>query len=191
MIGRSTEGDQDPVFEAKPAYLMITDWEEAFMKQLDRLVPSPRATKRFVNTYRLLKAIIPADQLNAFEGTETTGGEHQEAMVMLAMQTGYPVQAFEVFRLLDRERNNAGSAATTWVEFVNELRPKRKGRSLPKTYKNAVDDEMSASEKDTWVRLCDGLLAPQVTGRSLDGFTKYAPAVARFGFVTGRALASD
>jgi hypothetical protein len=66
--------------------LVIHGWEESFAASLYPLIPSPRAAKRLVNVYRVLKAGVNAAQLQAFEGTETEPGQFQIPLLLLAIQ---------------------------------------------------------------------------------------------------------
>ncbi len=66
--------------------LIIHGWEESFAANLYPLIPSPRAAKRLVNVYRVLKAGVGGAQLQAFEGTETAPGQFQVPLLLLAIQ---------------------------------------------------------------------------------------------------------
>ncbi|NUW65326.1 hypothetical protein HUZ94_17160 [Cronobacter sakazakii] len=66
--------------------LVIHSWEESFAASLYPLIPSPRAAKRLVNVYRVLKASVGGAQLQAFEGTETEPGQFQIPLLLLAIQ---------------------------------------------------------------------------------------------------------
>ncbi|EOY5416009.1 P-loop NTPase fold protein [Cronobacter turicensis] len=66
--------------------LVIHSWEGSFAASLYPLIPSPRAAKRLVNVYRVLKASVGGAQLQAFEGTETEPGQFQIPLLLLAIQ---------------------------------------------------------------------------------------------------------
>ncbi|WP_428943752.1 P-loop NTPase fold protein [Pantoea sp. FN060301] len=66
--------------------LVIHSWEESFAASLYPLIPSPRAAKRLVNVYRVLKASVGGAQLQAFEGTEIELGHFQIPLLLLAIQ---------------------------------------------------------------------------------------------------------
>ena len=66
--------------------LVIHSWEESFAASLYPLIPSPRAAKRLVNVYRVLKASVGGAQLQTFEGTETEPGHFQIPLLLLAIQ---------------------------------------------------------------------------------------------------------
>jgi hypothetical protein len=65
-----------------PGVLLFTDAEKMYLKELAPLLKrSPRAVKRFVNTYRLLKVA-------AHVGDTGTDAAFQASMLVLAMKTG-------------------------------------------------------------------------------------------------------
>jgi hypothetical protein len=91
--------------------LVIKPVEEIFAERLYNLLPTPRATKRFSNTYRILKAPILPDQLATFEGVEQAPGTFQVPMLLLAILIGMPAEAARFFPpLFERatKRENAG-----------------------------------------------------------------------------------
>jgi hypothetical protein len=62
------------------------------MKRLFWLIPSPRAAKRFVNIYRLLRASRTGRREHAaFVGGETEG-QHRVALLLLAIVTAIPTK---------------------------------------------------------------------------------------------------
>ena len=65
------------------------------MTKLYSLIPSPRAAKRFVNVYRLIRASIDEDKQSAFVGN-TQRGQYQAVLLLLAMVSGYPVEATSI-----------------------------------------------------------------------------------------------
>ena len=61
------------------------------MDDLQRLSPlfrTPRAVKRFINTYRLVKVGIEPDEIDRFEGSRPTPGTSRIAQVLLAVVAG-------------------------------------------------------------------------------------------------------
>jgi hypothetical protein len=75
--------DSDEDRDLDPEALMIKDWERAFAARMFPFIPTPRAAKRFTNTYRILKAPLTAKELVDFEGTSDKPGEFQAAMLLL------------------------------------------------------------------------------------------------------------
>ncbi|MFF4260429.1 P-loop NTPase fold protein [Streptomyces sp. NPDC001663] len=82
-----------------PLGLRIGAVEAAFMAQLGRLLPTPRAAKRLVNLYRLVRIGVPATDLPAFAST-TVPAPYQAVQILLAVLAGSPRAAEELFRRL-------------------------------------------------------------------------------------------
>jgi len=101
----------EPVIDRMPEYLNISGDECTFMKELHRFIPSPRAGKRFINIYRLLRASVKEGERGAFAGN-AKGGPYQTAMALLGVLTAHPNQATEIFRDLIE-----GKPEGTWREF--------------------------------------------------------------------------
>jgi hypothetical protein len=83
--------------ELRPQGLQLTQPEVEFMGRLGGLLPTPRAAKRLVNIYRLVRIGVPAPELTGFVGDEA-GGPYQAVQVLLAILVGHPLFAREVFR---------------------------------------------------------------------------------------------
>jgi hypothetical protein len=58
-----------------PEPFQIQEWERETMKKVHALIPSPRAAKRFVNVYRLLRAQVAHERREAFIG-DAAGSPH-------------------------------------------------------------------------------------------------------------------
>lgn len=189
-----------------PPVLAIQKWELDFMKSLGGFVPTPRAAKRVVNVYRLIKACVSEDELLEFEGTEGAGGGCQAVMLLLAVQNGYPRQAAALMRYLQ----SAGEMTVReWWELVPRLRPSATGEegvrmmkrggagarakgsaewagAVPGRVRNEVDDEIEASEAADWNRLVDRLEAIRRDGvftlKDDARFARRAGLVGRFSY---------
>ena len=114
-----TSEHQAKFVERHPAHLQITKWETEFMKELHCLIPSPRATKRFVNIYRLIRASVDIDdevKLKEFIGDETRGA-YRAVLLLLAILTGYPDQATEILRELIDTRHKE-----KWWELIDSFK---------------------------------------------------------------------
>jgi hypothetical protein len=101
--------------DLNPGYLHIEDWEREYMKKLYRFIPSPRAAKRYVNVYRLLRASIDDQKLQAFIGNKD-GGQHQYMLLLLAMLLGHPAETTEILRALLQ-----GDPSETWWNFIDSF----------------------------------------------------------------------
>jgi hypothetical protein len=210
--GQTVAGDIDP----NPEHLQIKSWERSFMKQLHLLIPSPRATKRFVNVYRLIRASVDVDErleLEDFTGDENQG-KYRAVLLLLAILTGYPDQATEMLRdLLEKEHKE------TWWEFIDDFKLRVEKRTLPKQgtpvtggtatktkasrakpggsdnksgEKPGTDlGTLNAADAERWEQLLEKL--DQLRGvigpdESCADFVDWAPKVARYSFQSGRVL---
>ena len=118
--GGHATSDQTPVaIDPNPEHLQIEYWERNFMKELHQLIPSPRATKRFINIYRLIRATVDLDErlaLEEFIGNEKQG-KYRAALLLLAILTGYPDQATEILRELVENKHTE-----TWWQFIDSFK---------------------------------------------------------------------
>ncbi|MFE4969576.1 P-loop NTPase fold protein [Streptomyces sp. NPDC056660] len=82
-----------------PPGLRIGAAEVAFMTRLGALLPTPRAAKRLVNLYRLVRIGVPATDLPAF-ASSSGPAPFQAVQILLAVLAGSPRAAEELFRRL-------------------------------------------------------------------------------------------
>lgn len=170
-----------------PPNLSIQPWEREFMKKLDELIPSPRSAKRLVNLYRLIKATVSESELARFEGNAKDGGEYQAVLLMLAVLAGFSDQAYDMFNALSEGRVNG-----PWWTFVEDLRPIEITGSDPPLYFNGLTKGITEAQVPTWERLRLSLEAQKPYFKlndSLEPFTRMSRRVARFSFLSGRAVA--
>jgi hypothetical protein len=177
------------VFDPNPEPLQLKDCERKFMWRLHRLVPSPRAAKRFVNIYRLLRAAMSAEELDNFVRDDESG-EYKAVQLLLAVQTGYPEQATEIINKLLKTRPKGG-----WQEFLKTCAPKP-GKTtatarLPRGQDNKTAEQAKAESWEEFEKRL-GEVAPEVFEKiSCTNFLKWAPRVARYSFQTVRALQDE
>ena len=156
--------------DLNPEFLRFDSTELLFMEQLHALIPSPRAAKRFLNIYRLLRASGPRHQK-----TGTPLPNPCAAQLLLAIQTGFPEPAADILRQLI-EAPPSGS----WWSFADTF----KARESPA----AGGDGLEAEKwKDLFARLKS--IRPKITLEdTCEPFVAWAPDVARYSFQSGRAL---
>ena len=172
-------------FDLNPGHLKIEEWERTVMKKLFRFIPSPRAAKRFVNVYRLLRASVDNHKLEAFKG-DKNGGQHRAMLLLLAILIGYPAEATEILRdLLERKH------IETWWNFMDSFKKRAEiqNTSLNGTTQNSI----SEAEAKRWRELMENLDVDTVrslvpVNQSCADFVEYAPQVARYSFQSGRVL---
>jgi hypothetical protein len=152
------------VFTNAAEPLKIEPWELDYMKKLYCLIPSPRAGKRFINIYRMIRSTVDDEHWQEFVGEDQHGGDHRQALLLLAILTGYPGEASEILRqLIERVHNE------TWWEFIDTL--------------NAPGDNWA--ELHVKLRSLRSLVADT---EGCDVFRRFAPIVARYSFQSGRVL---
>jgi hypothetical protein len=168
------------------------------MAGLSELIGTPRAAKRFVNVYRLLKASTRPTRIGAFRDP----GTHRPVLLLLAILTGHPAEATAILRaLLD------GTPTGTWLAFIRAMdeptsllapapRPKgRRSTTSPLELVPRADladaDERRAAER--WAQLLAklGRLEPAVGPLDAISFRPWALPVARYGFEASRILAGE
>jgi hypothetical protein len=87
---------------SNPTQLTLRSNEIDYMKELAPLVGrSPRTVKRYINTYRIIRAGIPPRRLEAFlDETDVAG--YQAVLLLLAVVVGTPDVTHEVFESFER-----------------------------------------------------------------------------------------
>src|SRR5262249_52683073 len=101
--------------------------EKRFIENLAPILdPSPRALKRFVNVYRLLKASLSPDEQRGFtEGDAPLDAPYKKVLLLLAIANGLPSLSTTLFRRLAGLRPEALSHAT--LEHVFRSSPMDSG----------------------------------------------------------------
>jgi hypothetical protein len=122
------EAPQTPTDVLVIGSVPLYDWECTALKDYHSMIRTPRGATRLINTYRLVRAGIPADEWETFRGDETLHGEFRVAMLLLAAAAGYPALARKWFALL-READPSvllisddiivGPDSTAWARFKN------------------------------------------------------------------------
>ena len=154
------------------------------MKRLFWLMPSPRAAKRFVNIYRLLRASVPDGEHAAFVGGATEG-QHRVALLLLAIVTGYPTEAADILReLLKQERSR------DWWQFIDELEVQIT-TEMKLDKEDKPQGQLSEAETENFRQLFNNLRKVREhipDNQSCADFIDWAPQVARYSFQSGRVL---
>jgi hypothetical protein len=155
------------------------------MKKLYPLIPSPRAAKRFVNVYRLFRAMVDEDKLDEFVGDELQG-QYQAALLLLALIIGFPGEATEILAALMEP-----TVQGTWWDVVDRFK-ERGGPSPAPSATTPAPAEQRTPEAERWQELFAKLDAIKpVLGEAvqpLEDFVHCAPHAARYSFQSGRVL---
>ena len=93
-----------PPANLNPEGLRLRSVEREFLERLTPLLGTPRAIKKLVNLYRLLRLGVSEDRLNEFIGGNQ-GGPYQAAAILLAALVGAP------------------NAARRWLQSLAKIEP--------------------------------------------------------------------
>jgi hypothetical protein len=209
----STSGpdEADERIKINPERLKFRQWEVNDMKRLARMFRTPRAVKRFINTYRLIRVSIPEVDIDDFIGTESVPGNYRVAQILLAIVCGYPNTASLFLQLLLRQAEAADIG--TWSAFISKCAKmgtpaggatasaKKSGAETgghpPKTAvgksgsvaaasqsKFKIEDRASIDFGTKWQELCDTLarLDKDFAPEDLRSYFELALRAARFSF---------
>jgi hypothetical protein len=163
----------------RPEALVISAAERALLGHLGGIVPTPRAAKRLVNIYRMLRVSVPEDELGAFGPDSDGGGEYQAVILLLAILVGRPVEAAGVFGAL-----RAASGEDDLWQVLDSYAAAR--RKMPG---NSEHTAGLAGGADITAAL--GKLREHVTVSSAGPYRRWAPRVARFSFRLGTVPPGD
>jgi hypothetical protein len=163
--------------------LRIRPWELKDMEKLGPLFHTPRSVKRFVNTYRFLRAAVRPQYLPLFEGHKDTPGSYRAAMSLLAIVISYSNVA-PLFLKLVMNPDAIDCEDKTWTSFLKKARDAVGQVSIEKdeTTQDHPNADQSTPGGETgrsgdeaalqynwqqieWIQLCDNLMA-----LSRDGF---------------------
>jgi KAP family P-loop domain len=163
-----TDSLNDLMLDPNPGALELDDRERNFMPHLYELIPTPRAAKRFVNVYRLIRASIDNEnELRWF----LDGGEFVAVQVLLAMVTGAPAEASEILRKLLSLPKEA-PWTMKWWEVVDGMVKEGKDQTAWQSFETRLRSLRACGE------------VPE----TCEAFRKWADDVARYSFYSGRVL---
>lgn len=163
----------------------VQEWERKYLTALYPLIPTPRAAKRFLNVYRLIRGGLDLAELRHVAGSEA--GQFRVVLLLLAMLTGYPAEATVVLRGLTREEPD-----DTWWNYLDSLAARRDafGAGDP----GAGDDPFAGVEDvdpgrwEDMLRKLRSLRTLIPEDYSCEAFVKWAPEIGRYSFHSGRLV---
>jgi phospholipase C len=177
---------QVSVFDPDPEPLQLKQCEREFMWRFQPFIPSPRATKRFVNVYRLLRASVSGPELADFVRHDGTG-EYEVVQFLLAIQTGYPEQAMEIIGALI-DRNPDGSWQAFLKGYRQETAQAEDDKEVPKRRTYRAIRSLQAENWQEFFEQLDQITPDVFAGRACEEFVKWGPRVARYSFQAARVL---
>lgn len=163
----------------------LTPAEVEFAQQLGPLVDSPRAAKRLMNTYRLIRATRHVGSRSRFLGVDGQPGEYQAVLTLLAVAAGYPSMADRLLVALqdDASKHNLRQ----WPSFVAALQPavapNPPGLLMPTDLVNPPAGE-ERGEPAVWANMYEALRACLAHNQlsELEPYQRWGQIVARFSF---------
>jgi hypothetical protein len=163
--------------ELNPESLLLDVKERDEMIALSRVVgKTPRTLKRFVNVYRIIKAGLNGDQLDAFMGSGRADPEYRAVLVLLSVAHGAPDVAPAFFLELKQEHekriNDKGN--TKLKTFLKQMLPP------PNTVRDFLKPAWSCLINDLTKALSDKNDIPLAVLR------QWLPVVVRYTFQLGR-----
>lgn len=183
--------------------LSISAWEQQDIQRLATLFRTPRTVKRFLNTYRFLRASLPPADRTTFVGTAEDPGEYRVVLVLLAIVVSFSnIAPLFLQRLLDY---GDGGRHRTWRAFIASVQPGRDKRrrapraatAMPASTRVTAREGSTAEglppswEEAEWRHLCEALAGlggddPADGGAfpppALDDYIRWIPRVARYSF---------
>ncbi len=143
----------------QPQQLRLREEELRFIQRLRPLLDTPRAVKRFVNLYRLVRSAVTDDELDTFIGPDARG-PYQAVLVLLAVLIAAPEDCRALTTAV-REPDRAGRI----TDLVGEL-------------------ERISPAGSVWTRLQKMLREGDPIHDNLTTYRRWAGTVTRFSFET-------
>jgi hypothetical protein len=157
-----------------------------FAQQLGLLVDSPRAAKRLMNTYRLIRSTQHVGSRSRFLGSDGQPGEYQAVLTLLAVAAGYPTVADRLLVALEHDVGN--HRINYWPDFVAALNPQgtdaSPGALVPTDFTSTSLGNIARADAASWANLHQGLqasIAPNGLA-DLEPYQRWGSVVARFSF---------
>lgn len=162
----------------------LTESEVEFAQKLGALVDSPRAAKRLMNTYRLIRATRHVGSRSRFLGNDGKPGEYRAVLTLLAVAAGHPTMADRL--LVALQDAAAHPTIGTWSTFVAALNPgtgNGEPGALAPTDLGRGDDAVG-DESASWAALVQALESCVAhDGQSgIEPYQRWGQIVARFSF---------
>jgi hypothetical protein len=166
-VAGSQHGAHHAPRDLQPEGLRLRQVEIGFIPLLGPLLPTPRAGKKLVNIYRLIRIAIPDGELPVFLGDDS-GGPYQALLVLLGIMVGAPNQARPMMTMIESANPNADLIAGLRTPANNENSSSSQQRTDWMLIAGVVDDIGAATGLNTEIR----------------HYQRWVPTVTRFSFHT-------
>jgi hypothetical protein len=164
--------------------LEVQAWERKYLAALYPLIPTPRAAKRFLNVYRLIRGGLDRAELQHLIGSEEAG-QYRVVLLLLAMLTGYPAEATVVLRDLAQSEPD-----DTWWSYLDALAAQRQAFASGDGGEDPFADieDVDPARWNEMLRKVRSLRALIPGDYACEAFVKWAPEVGRYSFHSGRLV---
>jgi hypothetical protein len=160
----------------------LTSDEVLFVQQLGGLVDTPRAAKRLMNTYRLIRATQHVGSRSRFLGADGKAGEYYAVLTLLAIAAGFPTLVDRVLVMLEEYKGK--SKMSGWKIFVNKLNPDIKNDVSDDGVLKNEEDRLSKTDETKWANMYN-VLKNSINDNELhdiEPYQRWGRTVARFSF---------
>jgi hypothetical protein len=168
-------GEDEDAIDLETQNLTIEEGEVSYMQELTPLIGrSPRAVKRFLNCYRLIKVGVRPAQLPGFIGAGGQSGNYKAVMILLGIITGAP------------------SVSLYFIEELEKLSKAEKKGTIH-TFLAQLQKNLEVSQQPDWTRVQE-FLANHVkrteATEMLEKLIAVMPSVSRYSFRVARVEAA-
>ncbi|MEU5764631.1 P-loop NTPase fold protein [Streptomyces asoensis] len=136
---RGHPGPAGMPLDVQPSPLLLTEAEIVCLAALAPLLPTPRAAKKLVNLYRLIRFGIPEAELPRFLGSSEEHSDHRAVQLLLALLVGRPNAAPLLLAVIqgadpsDDLTTSLETAGPEGSDVAHVLRQIGNGQSFPST----------------------------------------------------------
>lgn len=187
----STDTAGVPVQRRVPPTRPITQPELTLLGTLAPLLDSPRAAKRLLNLYRMLRSTRDLGDASTFLGTDEDPGEYQAVIVLLGLLSAYPRLLGELlYAPADAETGVLGGLCgprpvdIPWSAVLAGLEPRR-DEAHDGPWHNDVHAALDDAARQEWARLVRDARPVTEAVRLPDATAvrTWGPRVSRFSFL--------
>ena len=168
------ESEEEMSIDLAPVSLTLGDAEIEYMTSLAKLIGrSPRAVKRFLNCYRLIKVSLPTEELKTFV-EDGASYKFKAVMILLGIITGAPTVSLYV------------------VEEIENWKPEKTNATI-KDFLAKLEENADLVRQPDWIRLktfLADLKDADESAEMLSALIATTPRVSRYSFRIARAEAT-
>ncbi|MCC2680954.1 MAG: hypothetical protein K0S36_518 [Nitrosospira multiformis] len=113
----------EEAIDLTPESLTLSDLEIEYMKELAPLIGrSPRAVKRFLNCYRLIRVGLQPPEVAEFLGKDGSSGKFKAVMILLGLITGTPSISLYFMTELEKQlKTNKSNRIEIFLNHMDEI----------------------------------------------------------------------